>query len=98
MRGENVPKSIEVPISIVIRPRYIGFLVYLNGPFVTIRVARVPGRGFVPDFRKNMTLRRLRENPGTIIIIPINLNGKCNQRPIGTNELNSIIATNPKRK
>jgi hypothetical protein len=60
MRGENVPKSIEVPISIVIRPRYIGFLVYLNGPFVTIRVARVPGRGFVPNFRKNMPLPRKR--------------------------------------
>jgi hypothetical protein len=98
MRGESVPKSIEVPISIVIRPRYIGFLVYLNGPFVTIRVARVPGRGFVPNFRKNMPLPRLRENPRTIIIIPMYLQGKCNQRPIGTNELSSIIAINPIRK
>ena len=98
MRGENVPKSIEVPISIVIRPNYIGFLVYLNGPFVTIRVAWVPGRGFVPNFRKNMPLPRLRENPRTIIIIPMYLQGKCNQRPIGTNELSSIIAINPIRK
>ena len=98
MSGENVPKSTEVPVSIVIRPRYIGFLVYLNGPFVTIRVALVPGRGFVPNFRKNRPLPRPRENPRTIIIIPIYLQGKCNQCPIGTNELSSIIAINPIRK
>ena len=75
MSGENVPKSIEVPISIVISPRYIGFLVYLNAPFVTTRVARVPGRGFVPSYRKKMPLPTLRENPRTIIIIPKYLQG-----------------------
>ena len=52
MRGENVPKSIEVPISIVIRPKYIGFLVYLNGPFVTIRVARYLGEDLCLIFER----------------------------------------------
>ena len=75
MSGENVPNSIEVPISIVTSPRYIGFLVYLNGPFVTIRFARVPGRGFVPNFLKKMPLPRLSENPRTINIIPKYLQG-----------------------
>jgi len=45
-----------------------------------------------------MPLPRKRENPRTIIIIPMYLQGKCNQRPIGTNELSSIIAINPIRK
>lgn len=98
MIGENVPKSTEVPISIVIYPRYIGFLVYLNGPFVTIRDARLPGRGSVPNFRKNMPLPIARENPRTIIIIPMYLQGKTNQCPIGTNELSNIIAVNPTSK
>jgi len=52
----------------------------------------------VPNFRKNRPLPRLRENPRTMIIIPIYLQGKCNQCPIGTNELSSIIAINPIRK
>ena len=73
--GENVPKSIAVPISIVVSPRYIGFLVYLKGPVVTIRVALAPGRGFVPNLRKYKPLPRPRENPKTRNIIPRYLQG-----------------------
>jgi len=73
--GENVPKSIAVPISIVVNPKYIGFLVYLKGPVVTIRAALAPGRGFVPNLRKYKPLPRPRENPKTRNIIPRYLKG-----------------------
>ena len=70
-----VPKSMDVPIRVTIRPRYIGFLVYRNAPSVTMRLARVPGCGLVPNFRNNIPLPILRTTPATINIIPKYLHG-----------------------
>jgi hypothetical protein len=70
-KGEMVPKSMDVPIRVIIKPRYIGFLVYRNAPFVTMRLARVPGIGFVPSLRNNMALPTLSNTPPTMNRIPI---------------------------
>lgn len=82
----------------VISPKYIGFLVYLKGPVVTISFALLPGRGFVPNFLKNIPLPALRENPSAIIIIPKYRQGWCNQRPIGANSLSRTITITVNRK
>lgn len=70
-----VPKSIEVPVRVTMRPRYIGFLVYRNTPFVTMTFARAPGFGFVPNLRNNIPLPTPRKTPATINIIPLYLQG-----------------------
>lgn len=79
MIGESEPNRIATPTSIVISPRYIGFLVNLKAPLVTSTVALTPGRGGVPNRLKRVPLPKLSMNPRTINTIPKYLPGNCSQ-------------------